>query len=322
MRRWMAGLVLALVGFASSAQAQNVTSAEALFGEGRKLMDAGKFAEACPKFEASQRLDPGVGTLLNLAECYEKTGRTASAWAQFRAAIPAARAADSKEREELARQRSDALEPTLSKLTITLAPEASGTSGVQVRRDGAAVDAAELGSAIPVDPGKHVIEVTAPGKQPWSKTVAVGANAAQLSVTVPALADASSTTGTPGPTTGGAVSTDSMAPSGGSSQKTIAIVAGAAGVVGVAVGTVFGLKASSAWSDAKKGCTDYPYGCTKGATNLASDAKGFGTFSTIGFVVGGVGLASGAVLWFTAGSSESAPKVGVGPTSLLVKGEF
>lgn len=320
MRRLMLGVILAVSGFAGSAVAQSsgAASAEALFGEGRKLMDAGKYADACPKFEASQRLDPGVGTMLNLAECYEKTGRTASAWAEFRAAIPAARAANSKEREDLARQRADSLEPTLSKLTIALGPEAAGTNGVQVKRDGVAVDSAELGSAIPVDPGKHVVEVTAPGKQSWSKSVDVGGNAAQLTVNVPALADGSAP-----PQQAGAVAGTAGSPTArsGSSQKTVAVVAGAVGVVGLAVGTVYGLRASSKWSDAKSSCTDFPYGCSK--PGLADDAKKAGTLSTVGFVVGGVGLAAGAVLWFTAGPKNTeSPQVGVGPGRILVKGRF
>jgi hypothetical protein len=88
-------------------------SAEALFDEGRKLMAAGKFADACPKFEASQELDPGVGTMLNLADCYEKTGRTASAWAEFRETVSAAHNAGSRDREEIARGRANDLEQKL-----------------------------------------------------------------------------------------------------------------------------------------------------------------------------------------------------------------
>src|ERR1051326_9215354 len=79
--------------------ASDKAAAEGLFGDARKLMEAGNYREACPKLEASQRLDPGVGTLLNLADCYEHSGRTASAWMEFLEAASAARESGSADRE-------------------------------------------------------------------------------------------------------------------------------------------------------------------------------------------------------------------------------
>src|SRR5689334_19349942 len=80
-------------------------AAESVFQDGKRLMAAGKYAEACPKFETSQRLDPGVGTLLNLADCYEKVGRTATAWATFLEAASGSKAAGNAAREKAARDR-------------------------------------------------------------------------------------------------------------------------------------------------------------------------------------------------------------------------
>src|SRR5262249_41226110 len=139
-------------------------TAEALFAEGRRLMAAGDYEAACPKLAASQKLDPGVGTMLNLADCHEKSGKTASAWVEFREVISSARAAGSKEREQLARTRAAALEKKLARLTITV--DGAGAK-VQVTRDGVAIDHAAFGTAVPVDPGKHVVEATAPGKKGW-----------------------------------------------------------------------------------------------------------------------------------------------------------
>src|SRR5262245_40294244 len=170
----------------AQASGSNKAAAEALFSEGRSLASSGKCAEAIPKFQASQKLDPGVGTLLNLAECYEQIGKTASAWAEYREVIALARAAGSKEREDLATQRSKALEPKLSRLAIKVTGDAQG---VAITRDGEALEAAELGVAIPVDPGKHVVEASAPGKQKFSQTIEIGGEADSKEVEIPALAE-------------------------------------------------------------------------------------------------------------------------------------
>lgn len=331
MRR--SALLLSVLGLLGPASALGQTAgdkatAEALFGDGRKLMAQGNFREACPKFEASLRLDPGVGAMLNLADCFEKNGQTASAWAEFREAISAARSAGSKDREQLARQRAAALEPKLSRLTI-----AAGKQSVQVTRDGTAVDPAALGTPMPVDPGRHLIEATAAGKQKWSKTIEVGANAARVSLDVPALQDDHSIAtpqpptapSTTPPTTGGPATDTGTGPSDGSTQRTIGIGAGAVGVVGIAAGAFFGLKASSSWTKAKNDCTAYPLGCGSQAESDKSDASSSATLSTVAFVVGGVALASGAVLWFTAPhATESETKVsfGVGPNGVVVRGGF
>jgi hypothetical protein len=310
---------------AQSGSGGNRAAAEALFNQGRQLMTAGKYVEACPKFEASQKLDPGLGTMLNLAECYEKTGRTASAWAEYREAIPLARAAGSKTRQDLATERAKALEERLSTLTIRAMVGDDPTAQLEVRRDGVALQPAELGSPIPVDPGEHTIEAVAPGKQPWSQKVQVGADAAKVQIDIPAL---QSHPGSTPPAATPAVTTTTTPsappadkPASGSAMRTTGIVLGGAGIVGIGVGAFFGLQASSKWSDAKEKCTDYPYGCGAEGVDLRSSAHSAATVSTVGFVAGGALLAAGAVLYFTAPKQQSVA-LGVGPGSLLVKGAF
>ena len=128
-----------------SSPAQKV-AAEALFDDALKLMRAGKHADACPKLEESQRLDPGIGTLLYLGECYENVGRTASAWASFREAASRAGAEGQSERLKSATERASRLEPKLAYLTIQAAPEARAIQGLSVRL-GQTVIGAELFSA-------------------------------------------------------------------------------------------------------------------------------------------------------------------------------
>jgi hypothetical protein len=309
------GLALALPARAAES-GSNKAAAEALFAEGRSLMAAGRCAEAIPKFQASQRLDPGVGTLLNLAECYEQTGKTASAWAEYREVVSMARTSGSAEREELAQQKAGALEGKLSRLAISVV-QGGQVDGLKVTRDGETVDPAEFGVPIPVDPGPHVIQASAPGKQTWSKRIEVGGDANTERVEVPLLVD-----GGAGAASAPAAEADAPKKS-GSGQRTLALVAGGVGVVGVALGAVFGLQASSSWDDAKSACDDYPYECGSGGLAKKEDASSQATISTIGFVAGGVCLAGAAVLWFTAGSGEEKQvAIGVGPGSVRFKGSF
>jgi len=316
----------ALNASAAGTSGSSQPAAEALFAQGRELMAAGKFNEACPKFEASQQLDPGLGTMLNLADCYEKTGRTASAWAEYREAIPLARAAGSKVRLDLATERAQALQKRLSTLTIRAMSGGDRDPHLEVRRDGVTLQEAELGSPIPVDPGEHVVEALAPGKQPWSAKVQVSGDAAKVSVEIPTLVatleQAQPVSNRPSVAT---KPTDTPAaadrPARGTEQR-IGLVVGGAGLVGIGLGTFFGLQASSKWSDAKGKCTDYPYGCGADATDLRSSAHSRAIVSTVAFVAGGALLATGLVLYLTAPANKETVALGFGPSSAFVQGSF
>src|SRR3954463_3119256 len=116
--------LLCCVCLASSARAQATSdpaTARALFREARKLMTDKHYDEACPKFEESQRLDAGIGTMFNLADCWGHSGPTASAWAMFLDAAAAARAANQEDRAKVAKERAGKLEPKLAHMTIRIA---------------------------------------------------------------------------------------------------------------------------------------------------------------------------------------------------------
>src|SRR5690349_12341464 len=116
-------LVLIGLTFSVPALAQQEAKAAAVsaFDEARRLSEAGQVAEACLKFGESQRLDPQLGTLLHLADCLERNGQTASAWASFRDAAELA-ATRGDQRQALAEERAASLLPRLSKLQIEVAP--------------------------------------------------------------------------------------------------------------------------------------------------------------------------------------------------------
>lgn len=159
--------------------------AEALYRQARDLMAAGKFDEACPKFAESQRLDPATGTLLNLAACHEKQGKLATAWLEYSDAQMAARRDAREDRVEYARARAQELEPRLSRLTMALAPGADDPA-LDIELDGASIGRAVIGAATPVDPGRHTVRVSAPGKKSWSANVEIAA-AEQQSLLIPPL---------------------------------------------------------------------------------------------------------------------------------------
>jgi hypothetical protein len=171
------------------AQASDAALAESLFRDGKRLMGESKFAEACPKFAESYRLDPGLGTLLNLAACHEAEGKIASAWAEFSDASARAKRDGDPERVAFADERVRSLEPRLAKITISLQAGAS-VPGLVVKLDGRDINPAAFGVAVPVDPGTHQVQASAPGKQPWSQTVQAPAQATILNVAVPPLQNA------------------------------------------------------------------------------------------------------------------------------------
>ncbi len=298
-----------------------------LFDDAQKLMGSRDYAAACQKFRGSQRLDPQLGTLLHLADCFEKDGKTASAWAAFKdAAEIAAKRGDT--RASLARDRATALEAHLSRLTVTVA---DATPDLEVRLDGEVLDRALWGSAAPIDPGSHEVAATAPGKRAWKKAITVAATGAALTLAVPSLeseptAPPAAVPSKPAATPSPPVPSPALAPrgpeAGGSSvQRTTALIVGGAGIVGVGVGSVFGLMSKSRHDQAASHCSGSVCYDQDGV-DLSNSARSAGNVSTIAFIVGGAGLAAGAVLWFTAPSGENKVEVGLAPGVVTARGTW
>jgi hypothetical protein len=175
----------------STAQVQaqartEVALAETLYRQARELLAAGNYAEACPKFAESHRLDPATGTLLNLAACHEAEGKTATAWIEYSDALALARRDKRAVRVKYAQERMAAIEPKLSRLTLLVPPEVDQPE-LEVWLDGTPVGRAARGVATPVDPGRHVVEAKAPGKAPLRLEVEVLPNADHKTVSLPPL---------------------------------------------------------------------------------------------------------------------------------------
>jgi tetratricopeptide (TPR) repeat protein len=266
---------------------QNLGSAEILFDEGMALKAAGKYAEACPKLEASNRLDRTMGTLFELGDCYEHIERFASAWEAFTEAANTAKRAGKMEHAKDARDHAEQIKPKLPRLTIVVPESVAGVSGLEIKRDDAAVGQPLWNRPVPVDPGEHTIVVTAPNKYDRRESVAIKAGE------------------------GKAVSIQELDSLPMSRQRRIALGVGGVGAVGVVVGSVFGGLAISQWQGALKAChVDKAEECTlqhdgrKDADEWLSAAERSAATSTGLFIVGGVALAAAAAVWFTGPVSD------------------
>jgi hypothetical protein len=153
------------------------------YRQAEDLAQKGKWAEACPLYDASYHADPQIGVLLHLADCHERIGRFASAWAEFNDAVELAhRRGDN--REALAQGRANALKPKLARLHID--PPPAAPPGLVVRRDGLEVTVL-IGTDMPIDPGDHEIVATAPGYLELRKQISIPALATTTQLALPPL---------------------------------------------------------------------------------------------------------------------------------------
>ncbi len=274
-------------------------------------MAAKQYDQACPKFEESQRLDNGIGTMYNLADCWEHSGRTASAWAMYLDAAAAARASGQTARERAAKDRASALEPKLSHLTLQIAIV---DPGLEVKRDGQVVGPASYGVPVPVDPGSHRIDVSAPGKKPFTTNVDVGVSAS-VPAQIPKLDNADVAppiTSAPGASNSGQASPGPATPDGTQqgTPKAVPYALLGLGVVGLAVGSVFELKSRSSNSTALGICPG-DAACTQDDVSrhdsLVSAAKTDRAVGFVGLGVGAVSLVAAVVLLTTGHASHEAP---------------
>ena len=297
--------------------------AEALFDRGLELMRQGDYERACVQLEQSQSIERGIGTMLYLAECYEKQGKTASAWAMFREAASAARAENQLDRARVGASRAERLEPTLSKLTIQVS---EALPGLIVKRSGQVLPSAAFGVALPADPGLQRVEAEAPGRTPWSVVENLPPNGASLSVTVPALAPAAdvsvaSAASAPAPASVAATAAPDLAraapaavvsPEHGGSrwQRPLGFVLGGAGVIALGVGTYFGARAISQNSDLESACPSTSTPCAGVNRRLQERAESSANVSTGLFIGGAVLLGAGVIVLLSA-PSERALALGV-----------
>jgi hypothetical protein len=315
----------ALLALPRAALANDPVAAEALFDRGRALMDKGLYASACPKFAESQRLDPAVGTLLNLAECYDKAQKLALAWATFREADAAASREGQAARAAYAHKRADELEKRLARLSIDVPPDAR-VDGLVILRDGDAVREPVWGIPVPIDPGPHTIEARAPGYTTYTTTVV--ATKESPPVVIPLLEKAPmdapppATTAAPPPPPPKddvvvppppvARPPDRVAP--GHAQRTAGIVVAGVGLAGLAVSGAFAVFAVTKDRAATRAGCDATTCPTTAGLQASNDALTLARVSTWSFVVGAAVVVGGITLWLTAPKTTSGTTAWLAPS--------
>jgi hypothetical protein len=313
-------VVTALGSTGENALAQSAAdraTAQALFDQGKELRDQGQIEQACPKFAESLRLDPTVGTRFNLADCYERTRRLASAWTHFLEVAAATELAGQAQRAAAARARAEALAKRLPKLRIT---PSSRVAGLTIRVDGTELREAAWSTDVPADLGSHDIEATAPGHEPWRKSIVIDAEGAKIALEVPALVERPDGAGSGGEGVRGPESGDSSQAGGAGSSSAVAttgLVLGGVGLAALVAGGAFGLVAMSKKSDVDELCPDYD-NCTVEGIETNDEATLYGHLSTVGFVAGGALLVTGLIMWLAA-PAEAEPSSPEQPHELALR---
>jgi hypothetical protein len=283
---------LLALSLASPARAADVSPADqaaatALFNEARALFDQGKVKEALAKYQASQQLDPTTGTLLNIARCHEQLGNLASAWGALDVAESMAQKAGDERRRAYAAEHKKELEPKLSRLRVEVDPDAHATA---VRLDGKPIPAGALGTALPIDPGEHEIEADREGAEPFRTTVRI-TQPGTVSAHVPAAPK------TPPP--------PPVAYWNG--QRIAAVSLGGAGIAGIVVGAIYGVRAGNAVDASQPHCKDLnPDPCDAQGVALRDRATTEAWVSNISIGLGAAAIVGGVVLFVTAPSGKPA----------------
>ena len=273
--------------FAQSADHDAI--ALSLFNDGRELAARGEYARACEKYEAANELTHWLGVELNLADCYDHMGRTASAWTMFRKAADHADR-DHDDRAGYARTRADALKATLSHVVLVGAPDSVPAMAIGhhvkpvVRIDRIELPGEGLGIALPIDPGSHEIEISAPGYVTRINRFVVGEHA-DVEVAIPDLAPLPAM---PAPT----------APAPPSHRK-LALWIGGAGVALAGGSLVLGIDAKLGYDAAVHAHCDSQLRCDRAGLAAIDRARLRGDIATIAGGVGLAAIATGVALYVT-----------------------
>jgi len=327
-------LAATLVWLAAPSAHADDRSAARLYNEGWQLYKDKQYAEACPLLERSLAASPMIRTRGALALCYEASGKYASAYNTWRAVAEQAARAGAVEAATLKRAV-EKTEQLVARITRMVFEPADSPTGLQVWLDGRLLAANELNVPVPVDPGEHTIEAKAPERVDWKSTFEIAATEAgqtrrlpiePLAPIEPAHVDTPPPPVVEKPPPTPVVERPPPTPP----LKYAAVATAGAGLVAVAVGTIFAFGARSSWHDAKAlGCDGSGVCRTQKGVDLINKAGSKATIATISLITGVALIGGGGAMWFLArspGKPEPAVtpdvSVGRGGVHISLRGAF
>jgi hypothetical protein len=320
----IAALGIAAISCSALARAQDsgrVQQATRLFDAALENVARGDLEQACRQFDESERLDPQLGTKMHLADCYERQGKLASAWLHFRAAemLAAERIAGGavEPREKIARLRAARIQKRMPTLQLVFADP---QPDLAVTLDGQPIPARSWGTANPIDPGEHVLRVSAPGHTVWRQNFTIAEQKHQQ-LQVPELEPED-----PQPSAAGVISVPAVTPAKAASianpasapaPDTLRIIAYAltgAALIATGTGVALGIATNSTLSERDALC---PNNTCRDAQELeqvgklTADARDTATPANLLMIGGSVALAAG-LTWLVFGAKSSESQVSLG----------
>lgn len=288
-----------LDGEAYAATPQEKALAESLYKEGKALL-ATDLAGGCARLEESQRLDPQGGTALNLADCQEKLGRLATAFGTYQTAQELAQR-NNAARVALIKKKLAALEPKLPKLTLAL--KAPLPAGAVITLDGIALSTVAIGTELAVDPGDHVVLVTAPDHDELRATTTL-AIAERKTLSLEPLTRRPPPPPPPAPPL----------------RWTIPAMALAGGLTGVAsvAGIITGVRALALGERVQEECPERA--CSPTGLATLEDARTFATASNVTFAIAGALAATTIAVLVVHVLSDEPPPAGAPLVGVWVDG--
>ena len=298
----VAGAIALTASHAAAEPVTNQQLAQKLFDQARDLIEKGETSRACEMFTESQRLDPGAGTLLNLALCHQSEGKLGTAYFELQESLAQALRDGNKDREAIATEHLAVVNPRVPKVTIVGPREA--IAGFVVELDGVPVRAAALGVPLQADPGSHSLRATAPARSPWISRVELREKD-DVRVEIPVLAPAADSAPRTRTTR---------------SFSTATYVVGGVAVAALATSAITGILALGAQSAYENACfTERSYCKDAAGVDQATATRNYAWVSTGALLVG---VAAGVTAFFLPRDVRVIPIVEQGGAGATVRASF
>jgi hypothetical protein len=301
-------------------RADNTAAAQALFAAGREASRSGDIHEACLRFRESYRLDPATGTRLNLAVCEAKLGRMAVAWQHY-TALQSSLAPDDS-RRPFVEQRLRELDARLPR--VTFEAEVALPAGLTLRANDLVITQSGFRVPIPMDPGTHSIDITAPGHATGRVDLTLEEGDRRTLVIQPPAPLPEATGTLPAKLASDSPPLDSASrraqPSASTSREstTWGTVAVGVGVASLVAGSVLGIGALNEKARMERECDPR---CSREGLAAADRGSLYAFWSTIGFA-GGLALGSVGATLLLWPAPDSAGARGVARVGMVLGGGF